>query len=407
VLLGASALLVMLVRAQHDPWINQGNPSSWAAFWDVVGRRQYDVPGLWPRRAPWWLQLGNLIQYADWQIAAGLSDAVGPSWRRTPLTVAAMIAAVYGAAWHRRRDPRTFRAFVVLLLCASVGVVAMLNLRAGPSYGWGVLPEGALREARERDYFFALAFLLWGLWTALGVARLAAQARRPSTRIVVMASCAIPMLFNWRAVDRQRHPDAALAGALGESILLAAPAGAVVVTGGDNDTYAIWYRQAVLGERGDVTSVVSPLLGARWYREELRRRHGLLTAADVDTWRGESHLFRTLAAAARSRARPLVASAGLTRAQRLSLAAAWRTAGLVYLAVDSIDVATEPEIDARRSAALALTLTTRGLTPDTRPARTPSGRYVQQLLLCPQAVLDRATTGHRRLSALLESVCNS
>ncbi len=171
-LLGASFVLAMLVRALHDPAVNEGNPVHWQALLDVIARRQYDVPPLWPRRAPFWLQLGNVVQYADWQVALGLSDNVGASALRTPVTITYVLLAIVGSVWHRARDRRSWNVLALLLACATGGVVVVLNLRAGPSYGWGILPVGALREARERDYFFALAFFLTGLWSGCGIVAL-------------------------------------------------------------------------------------------------------------------------------------------------------------------------------------------------------------------------------------------
>ena len=110
VALGASFVMVMWVRAQHDPFVNQGNASTWGNLLDVIGRRQYDVPGLVPRRAPLWLQIGNVVQYGDWQFGRALSASVGPSLWRTPITVALLLLGVGGAMEHRRADPRTFRA---------------------------------------------------------------------------------------------------------------------------------------------------------------------------------------------------------------------------------------------------------------------------------------------------------
>ena len=54
--IAASALLIMLVRARHDPGINQGNPGTLTTLADVVARRQYDVSPMWPRQAPVWLR---------------------------------------------------------------------------------------------------------------------------------------------------------------------------------------------------------------------------------------------------------------------------------------------------------------------------------------------------------------
>jgi len=101
---GASSFLYLLLRARHDPSINQGDPATLAGVIEVISRRQYDVPGLWPRRAPLWLQIGNLIQYVDWQYALGLDQWVGASPVRTPLTAVFVALGVVGSGWHRRRD---------------------------------------------------------------------------------------------------------------------------------------------------------------------------------------------------------------------------------------------------------------------------------------------------------------
>lgn len=406
VLLGASFVLVMLIRAQHDPAVNQGNPSTWQALWDVIGRRQYDVPGLWPRRAPWWLQIGNLIQYADWQIAAGLSDAPGASWLRTPFTFAAFLAAGYGAAWHRHRDPRSFRVFVCLLLSATLGVIAVLNLRAGPSYGWGVLADGALREARERDYFFGLAFALWGLWAGLGLVRLGLRARTPLVRGVITAAAATPLVLNWVANDRRRLPDAVLAESLGYALLIAAPPNAVLVTAGDNDSYAVWFRQHALGERPDVATVVAPLLGARWYREELQRRHGLLDSVMVGAWRGEDQTLAAVGAAAQRVGRPLLVSANLDAGHRSFLGSAWRFLGLTYVEDSRSAIGSGIVVDSVAARALAGELLSRGLGPNTRVARGPTARYIQRLLLCPHAALAGRDPARPDLLGLLETSCN-
>ncbi|MEO7367823.1 MAG: DUF2723 domain-containing protein, partial [Gemmatimonadaceae bacterium] len=54
--IGASAVLFMLVRARHDPAINQGNPATWQALSDVITRRQYLPVSMLPRQAPFYLQ---------------------------------------------------------------------------------------------------------------------------------------------------------------------------------------------------------------------------------------------------------------------------------------------------------------------------------------------------------------
>src|SRR5678816_3709295 len=92
-LLGASVVLFMIVRAQHDPGINQGNPATWQAFADVITRKQYQPVSILPRQAPWYIQVGNVFEYSDWQFALSLHPDAPPSWLRTPVTI---IYAVLG-----------------------------------------------------------------------------------------------------------------------------------------------------------------------------------------------------------------------------------------------------------------------------------------------------------------------
>jgi hypothetical protein len=320
-ILALSVLTVMPIRAAHDPPINAGNPVSWGALWEVVGRRQYGSALLWPRQAPLWAQLANLAEYADWQVALGLSPGVAPSWRRTPLTLAFAALGIYGAVTHRRLDRRTWRAWLVLLLCASVGLVVYLNFKAGASFGYGVLPDDVPHEVRERDYFFTLGFLAWGAWAGFGAVELVRE-RRPRLAWAGLAIAALPIALNWRSVDRRAEPAARVAGTFARALLWSAPPNAVLVTGGDNDSFPLWYAQVVEGVRRDVTVVVAPLLGAPWYRAELARRDSLLTSREVNgaPWGGEAlgsegALLARVAAHAAERGRPVAVAltAGVAR----------------------------------------------------------------------------------------------
>lgn len=306
-LLGASAVLFMLVRARHDPGINQGNPATWTAFVDVLTRAQYQPVSILPRQAPWYLQIGNLFEYADWQVALGLAPEAPPSWLRTPFTLAYAVLGALGCAWHRRVDRSSWRAMSFLFVCATLGVVAYLNMKAGPSYGHGFLPEGARHEARERDYFFALGFICWGVWA--GAYAMQALSRfGPSGRVAALTVVALPALLNWSAVDRSREPAASAPRDSGMRVIGNAPKRAVVFAYGDNDTYPAWYLQQVEGVRRDVTLVTIPLLGAGWYRAEIARRDSLLPEDFVQSWRGLGATLSALCGAAADRGRAVVAA---------------------------------------------------------------------------------------------------
>ena len=302
VAIGASAVLFMLVRARHDPGINQGNPATWLAFLDVISRKQYQPVAMLPRQAPWLLQIGNVFEYADWQVALGISPEAPPSWRRTPFTFIYGLLGVIGSVWHRRTHKPSWRAMVLLFITATLGVVVYLNMKAGPSYGFGFLPEGAKHEARERDYFFALGFVCWGLWAGAGAIRVAARFG-PRARVAGFVLALLPALLNWRAVDRRSAPGSRDARLNAMAQLSTAPQRAIVFAHGDNDTYPAWYLQQVEGVRRDVVVVTVPLLGARWYRAEIARRYELLPSEYVRVWRGQEGTLAAICAQARLQGR--------------------------------------------------------------------------------------------------------
>ena len=410
VAVGTSACLFMLVRARLDPAINQGDPSTLAGVVDVMARTQYDVPGLWPRRAPLWLQVGNLIQYADWQFAFGLDQWVGMSPVRTPVTVLYVALGIAGSVWHRRRDRQTWVVLVVLLASATIGVVLYLNLKAGPSFGYGVLPPNADREARERDYFFALGFATFGLWVGMGAMRFSRWlARRTGRRLarVGFAVAVLPVVLNWHAVNRRREPAASLPNAFARATLESAPPGAVLFVAGDNDTYPLWYAQVAGHVRPDVSIVTVPLIPAEWYRAELARRHALYEPADTGRWKGTPREIASVARRAVLANRPVAAGVALEPELRAALGDRWTFRGLSYVLRrnDAEGSPTSIDINAVDSTAAIIRRLLPGPAADDR-VDDPAGRYLISLLACP-TLAKRAALGTTGDSArLLASRCN-
>jgi hypothetical protein len=397
-------MIVLLVRAKYDPAINQGNPSTWRALADVVARHQYDVPSLWPRSAPLWLQLANWFEYADWQVALSLGPTPVPTIARTVATIVFAAFGLIGAAAQRNADPRHWRAMLLLFVCGSIGVALYLNMHASPSFGWGILPANATREARERDYFFVLGFWAWGLWAGYGAVTLAQRLRVRSVFGVLIA--ALPIALNWTALTRRHQPEASLPRRLGEALLLSAPQRAVLFVDGDNDSYPLWFLQQVEKLRRDVTIVTVPLLGADWYGAELARRYQLLPLPGG----GEGGKGRSLPAGIADRARelgrPVAASMSLERRTRSQLAREWTISGLVY-----VERMAAPDSGAR--AIDVDTLATRAWVGridgwlakrSVRPSIDSMDDYALGLLQCPRLSLVPSPTQAQADS--LASLCN-
>jgi hypothetical protein len=401
--LAGSALLAMWLRATHDPGINQGGAMTFAELAAAVARRQYAVAPLWPRQAPLWIQLGNVFEYADWQAALSLGPTVYPTVGRVAATLLWAALGIAGCLAHRRLDRRSWRAMLILLVAGSVGVALYLNMRASPSFGHGVLPANAIREARERDYFFVFAFWTWGMWSGLGAVTVARARRLHAWAGVAVA--ALPIALNWRAVDRSRGLESELARVWSEELIVSAPPGAVLFLAGDNDSYPAWYAQEVLRFRRDLTLVTTPLLPAEWYRDEMERRHGLYADSSARPWRGRLDAIGMMAERARRQGRPVAAAITLPSSERKALGARWSLRGLTYvqdLAPTTDSARTTVDTTATRAAAERVRRWRRGRR--TAPAIDGIARITLEQLECPARAL--RADAPRVVRDSLDSLCN-
>jgi hypothetical protein len=404
-MLALSALMILPFRAMHGPLLNSGNPVTIRAMFDVVTRAQYDVAGLWPRRAPFWLQLANLFEWADWQVALGVHPEVGPSLTRTPITLLWAWFGVLGLRHLWQTERRVGRAVAVLVLSASVGVVVWLNLQAGPSFGAGLLPAGAGHEARERDYFFALAFWSWGLlagagiaWTAERLTHRLSRALGNGVRAAALMLAAVPLVANAAPMDRTREPEAFMPRNFARLLLDAVPQGGVLVLAGDNDSFPLWYLQNVEQYREDVSLVTVPLLGASWYRRQLASHGRLLPPAQASQWPGMAGLLRAIGDSAVAHRRALRVSVFLAAADRAMLQpeSGWMLQGLVYAPTTSLKAGVTG-LDLAALAAAAETIPVAIMKP-IREGVDNTAEVMQNLLRC---------TGITTLQdPLLAAVCN-
>ena len=390
-----SAIAFMYVRARFDPAINQGDPGTWQGLVDMVARRQYDVSPLWPRKAAVWVQLGNLLQYADWQAALSFGPTVLPSIARTVFTILFLGLGFQGAQEHFDRDRRTFFAVATLLACGSLGVLVYLNLHAGPSIGYGILPADTVREARERDYFYLFAFWPWGIWAGIGAVRVAQRLSRPVWAGAVLAC--LPLVTNWRAVTRRAEPEAQLPLALATELLESTPRDGVLFVVGDNDSYPLWYAQQVKRHRRDVTVVTMPLLPTEWYRRQLGTRHGLVDSGLVSSYEGRFETSARIATEARGKGRPVVAAMTMSKRERERLAPDWTASGVVYVeGMVPIDTVASARSAERTERALGQ--------KSPREAIDPVNVYFRRVLDCPRQLVAFARA--ERDSTQLDSICN-
>ena len=286
-LLGMTPFLTQPIRSAHFPPINEGEPTTWKAFWDNFVRVQYAPPDITNRQTTFGAQLGMYWLYFQWQ---WLRDPAGLfAWVQRGLAALFMLLGLAGAWVHWKRDRRSFWYFGMFMFTVTLMLIFKLNFKYGHSQALE-LGESVPREVRDRDYFFLVSFAAWGVWSALGlvwvwegIAELFGTQRVklgkqlleiPTRRSWIFASwilviAFIPIFGNWRAASRAGQTDTRdFAHDLLDSV---EPYG-VLVTAGDNDTFPLWYAQEVEGIRKDVLVLCTSLLNTDWYIRQMIRR---------------------------------------------------------------------------------------------------------------------------------------
>jgi hypothetical protein len=281
---GVSTYLFLLIRAGQHPAINEAAPDTWARMLDVVRRAQYPVRTpfddptvahgpLNPGRslALVGMQLANYAQYFTWQWGRALPDVA-----RAVVAVAFLSLGARGALRHRTLDRGGWWFLAALWLVTGLGLVAYMNFKPGASQFYGRFPDPADHEVRERDYFFVVSFVVWGLWAGMELAVRAREwwrAGRGARALAVGcgALALVPLAANWPAATR-RGPDQTLARDVAWDLLNSVGPYGILVTYGDNDTFPLWYLQEVEGVRRDVSVVCLALANTDWYLRQLRDR---------------------------------------------------------------------------------------------------------------------------------------
>lgn len=288
-LIGVTPYLYLYIRSGQFPIINEAAPATWDALVEVIRRAQYELRTPFDdptvRHGPAnpgrsltiiGLQFLNYLQYFDWQWAKALPGTIGTFPLRTLFTLLFLTLGLRGLAAHWRSDRSGALMLFVLWLVTGVGLVVYMNFKPGYSVGYASYPNLDDHEVRERDYFFVVSFIVWGLWAGLGLLTLVREgltrlpARlRPMTPAVFLLAL-IPVTLNFRQADRRNGPDARLPGDFAWSLLNSVPPYGVLFTYGDNDTFPLWWAQEVEGVRRDVTVICLALAETEWYMRQLR-----------------------------------------------------------------------------------------------------------------------------------------
>ena len=280
---GITPYLYLYIRSAQNPPINEAAPATFDALLAVIRRAQYpprtpldnptvshgpDNPGR--TLAILGIQFADYIVYFTWQWAKALAE-----WLQVLITLVFVSLGVRGLLAQRRADRPAWWLLLGLFMVTGPGLVIYMNFRPGYGRWFESYPTASAHEVRERDYFFVVSFIVWGIWAGIGLAVIARSiwARAGATRRWAPAALAfalVPIALNWTAASRRHGVDARLAADFAYDLLNTVPPYGVLFTYGDNDTFPLWWAQEVANVRQDVTVVCLALANTDWYMRQLR-----------------------------------------------------------------------------------------------------------------------------------------
>jgi len=157
-------------------------------------------------------------------------------------------------------------AIVMFLLFFFTGLGLVIYLNSPPV------------EPRERDYIYVGSFYFFAIWIGIGVMGIAEYVLKfiknlsVKSGVATVLGLAVPIIMAkeaWPGHDRsERYHQIDFA----KNLLNSCEKNAILFTGGDNDTFPLWYVQEVEGFRTDVRVCNLSLLGTDWYIDQMKRK---------------------------------------------------------------------------------------------------------------------------------------
>jgi len=208
------------------------------------------------------------IQDANWIGLNGafdtdLPDLIKDNKGRNIYYSLPLLLGLLGVFIQYKKDKKYFA--VTLLLFFLTGAALVLYLNSPPV------------EPRERDYIYSGSYYVFAIWIGFGVLAiydllgLALKNKKALAVASMILGLAIPTVMakeNWDDHDRSGRyfsVDAA------KNYLDSCAPNAILFTGGDNDTFPLWYVQEVEGYRTDVRVIVLSYYNTDWYISQMMR----------------------------------------------------------------------------------------------------------------------------------------
>ena len=266
------------------PRIYSTDPDHQQRYREILGLREGQKPTFFDNvRFMFSHQIGYMyMRYFMFNFAGRESDDQDASWlgiqdwfRSLPQELAEnegrnnyflipFLLGLLGMFYQITYDSKNFA--VVGLLFVLLGVALVVYLNSPPS------------EPRERDYIYAGSYYAYCIWIGFAVIAMAdllgrfiknGKVAAITATLICLSAPAIMASEGWNDHDRSNRffsVDSAI------NYLQSCAKNAILFTGGDNDTFPLWYAQEVEGVRTDMRVVVLSYYNTDWYIEQTMRQ---------------------------------------------------------------------------------------------------------------------------------------
>ncbi|AZQ63404.1 DUF2723 domain-containing protein [Flammeovirga pectinis] len=226
-------------------------------------------------------QLGHMyLRYFMWNFAGRESDEKDASYllpwddledlpellqknkARANFYLLPLVLGLLGVFYQYKKDKKNF--FVVAVLFITLGAALVFYLNSPPV------------EPRERDYIYAASFYAFAIWIGFGVLALVQFLSEKMGANGIYAgvglSFIIPIVMGINGWDGHNRSDRYYSVDQARNTLASCAENAILFTGGDNDTFPLWYVQNVEGFRTDIRVVVLSYFQADWYIKQMHQQ---------------------------------------------------------------------------------------------------------------------------------------
>jgi hypothetical protein len=175
-----------------------------------------------------------------------------------------LILGLVGLFYQLKKDEKGFIIIGLLFILTGVAIVVYLN---SPPV-----------EPRERDYIYVGSYYAFCMWIGFGALAIMEMLRKTiqneTIRPVVAGalSLSVPLLMGFKGWDNHNRSGRYHSIDQAKNTLRSCAKNAVLFTGGDNDTFPLWYVQDVEGFRTDVRVLVLSYFATDWYVEQSRQK---------------------------------------------------------------------------------------------------------------------------------------